>query len=248
MSRSGPAGRRIEFEVDLRAAGADMALSADRRQLELSWTLEVPARGSARVEWTLDIADQGGVVEPATSAPMDAARWPGIWPPGRRGPARARTTGSAPGSSARWLISTACGWPPGSQPDDTFFAAGSPWYLTLFGRDSLWAARMMLPVDPAYALGTLRTLAGLAGTTLDANTAQEPGKIPHELRREAFTLGDIALPPLYYGTIDATPLWICLLHDAWRAGVPTEEVAALLPTLEGALRWIVEYATTTTGS
>ena len=53
-SRSGPAGRRIELEVDLRAAGADVALSADRRQLELGWTVEVPARGSARVEWTLD--------------------------------------------------------------------------------------------------------------------------------------------------------------------------------------------------
>ena len=129
-----------------------------------------------------------------------------------------------------------------SRPDDTFFAAGSPWYLTLFGRDSLWAARMMLPVDPAYALGTLRTLAGLAGTTLDANTAQEPGKIPHELRREAFTLGDVALPPLYYGTIDATPLWICLLHDTWRAGVPPRRSRRCCRPWRPALRWIVEYA------
>ena len=49
----------------------------------------------------------------------------------------------------------------------------------------------------------------------------------------------MTLPPLYYGTIDATPLWVSTLHDAWRAGVPDAEVEALLPTLEGALRWIV---------
>ena len=54
-------------------------------------------------------------------------------------------------------------------------------------------------------------------------------------------LADIALPPLYYGTIDATPLWVCLLHDVWRAGVPTDQVAELLPALEGALRWMVDY-------
>ena len=47
-------------------------------------------------------------------------------------------------------------------------------------------------------------------------------------------------PPLYYGTIDATALWVSTLHDAWRAGVPDAEVEALLPTLEGALRWVVE--------
>ena len=51
----------------------------------------------------------------------------------------------------------------------------------------------------------------------------------------------VSLPPLYYGTIDATPLWICLLHDAWRAGLDEAEVTALLPVLEGALQWLVTY-------
>ena len=63
----------------------------------------------------------------------------------------------------------------------------------------------------------------------------------HELRRGAFTLGDMTLPPLYYGTIDATPLWICLLHDAWRAGLPDAEVVALLPHLERALTWLTDF-------
>ena len=119
--------------------------------------------------------------------------WLGIWPPERTDPAKARTIGSEPGWSARWPISTACGWPPAA-PEDTFFAAGSPWYLTLFGRDSLWAARMMLRSTSAYAMGTLRTLAGLAGTSWTSNTAEEPGKIPHELRRDRFTLGAWRFP------------------------------------------------------
>ena len=126
-------------------------------------------------------------------------------------------------------------------PEDTFFAAGAPWYFTLFGRDSLWTARMLLPVDTAHAMSTLRALARLAGTTVDVNSAQAPGKILHELRRATVALTDITLPPLYYGTVDATPLWVCVLHEAWQAGAPTSQVAALLPTLEGALRWMVDY-------
>ena len=123
-------------------------------------------------------------------------------------------------------------------PDDTFLAAGVPWYLTLFGRDSIWAARMLLPLDLEPAAGTLRALARLQGTKINSAAAEEPGKIPHELRRAAFELGGMTLPPLYYGTIDATPLWICLLRDAWRWGLPAEEVRALLPNLEAALGWI----------
>ena len=63
----------------------------------------------------------------------------------------------------------------------------------------------------------------------------------HELRRDTFTFGEVSLPPLYYGTIDATPLWICLLHDAWRAGLADEIIQGLLPALEGALAWLIDY-------
>jgi hypothetical protein len=121
-------------------------------------------------------------------------------------------------------------------PADAFLAAGSPWYLTLFGRDSLWAARMLLPVDTALAAGTLRTLARRQGRTVDRVTGEEPGKILHEVRETG-----VGLPPVYYGTIDATPLWVCLLHDAWRHGLATDEVAALLDPLEAALGWITGH-------
>ena len=129
-----------------------------------------------------------------------------------------------------------------AHPDDTFLAAGVPWYLTLFGRDSIWAARMLLPLDLGPAAGTLRALARLQGTKINSAAAEEPGKIPHELRRAAFELGGMTLPPLYYGTIDATPLWICLLHDAWRAGLADAEVVDLLPALERALTWLTDVA------
>ncbi|WP_307844893.1 amylo-alpha-1,6-glucosidase [Actinotalea solisilvae] len=128
-------------------------------------------------------------------------------------------------------------------PEDTFLAAGAPWFFTLFGRDSLWAARMLLPLGTELAAGTLRTLAARQGAVVDPLTAEQPGKILHEVRSRELPLGEDGrvLPPLYYGTIDATPLWVCLLHDAWRWGMPTDEVEALLPAAERALAWMVEH-------
>ncbi len=129
-------------------------------------------------------------------------------------------------------------------PTDVFAAAGTPWYLTLFGRDSIWAARMMLPAGTELAGGTLRALARRQGTRFDPATAEAPGKIPHELRRTAYTdpMSGMSLPPVYYGTIDATSLWVCLLHDAWRWGLPETEVRDLLPALRSAARWLLDVA------
>ncbi|WP_010145961.1 amylo-alpha-1,6-glucosidase [Serinicoccus profundi] len=78
----------------------------------------------------------------------------------------------------------------------------------------------------------------LTGETHDLATAAEVGKILHEVRRASFEDHEIALPPLYYGTVDATPLWICLLHDTWRFGLPTEGLREFLPTLQAALGWM----------
>ncbi|GLY76382.1 glycogen debranching N-terminal domain-containing protein [Actinoallomurus iriomotensis] len=118
---------------------------------------------------------------------------------------------------------------------DLYCAAGSPWYLTLFGRDALWAARLALPLGHEPAAGTLRTLARHQGTGHDPVTEEEPGKIPHELR-PAYAPG--RLPPVYYGSVDATALFVVTLAEAWHWGMPAEEVEALLPAAERALAWL----------
>jgi glycogen debranching enzyme len=94
-----------------------------------------------------------------------------------------------------------------------YYAAGIPWYATLFGRDSLITAIETLPFDPAMAEQTLRVLARHLGRDYDPEHDEEPGKVLHELR-----VGEVArrnLSPLcrYYGTVDATPLFLCLLVD-----------------------------------
>lgn len=130
-------------------------------------------------------------------------------------------------------------------PEETFLAAGAPWFFTLFGRDSLIGASMLLPVAPELAGTTLAALARRQGTRTDPRTAEQPGKILHEVRRAGLVLetdgGRLTLPPVYYGTIDATPLWIALLRDAWRGGLPEERVRALLPHLEPALAWMRDH-------
>ena len=78
------------------------------------------------------------------------------------------------------------------------------------------------------------------------SAAEEPGKILHELRRDGIDVpgapgGRLVLPPRYYGTVDATALWVCLLHDAWAWGMPEAEVEALLPALEAALTWMDQH-------
>ncbi|MCI9888937.1 amylo-alpha-1,6-glucosidase [Micrococcales bacterium 31B] len=130
-----------------------------------------------------------------------------------------------------------------STPGHPFFAAGAPWFFTLFGRDSLIAARFALRAFPEIARGTLATLAARQGTRLDPETAEAPGKILHEIRAQSIAVLEegFSLPPVYYGTIDATPLWVLLLADAHAAGQDEATTRSLLPHLQRALDWMVEY-------
>jgi glycogen debranching enzyme len=121
-----------------------------------------------------------------------------------------------------------------------YYAAGIPWYATLFGRDSLITAIETLPFDPGRVEQTLRLLARMLGTRDDPEHDEEPGKVLHELRGgEVARLG---LSPLtrYYGTVDATPLFLCLLceHANWTGalGLFRElrgEVEAMLGWIDG---------------
>jgi glycogen debranching enzyme len=128
------------------------------------------------------------------------------------------------------------------QPKCPVVAAGSPWFMALFGRDSLLTGWMTLGLDPRLALCTLQTLARMQGTRVDPVTEEQPGRILHEVRlgREAkLALGG---GNAYYGTADATPLFVMLLGelDRWGA-LPDEHRGPLLAAADRALQWIVEY-------
>jgi glycogen debranching enzyme len=129
--------------------------------------------------------------------------------------------------------------------EDAFVAAGAPWFLTLFGRDSLWVARLLMPYSTDLALSTLRTLARRQGQRTDPASEEQPGKILHEVRSTTLELGGMSLPPVYYGTVDATPLFVCTLADAWQWGADRDQVAALLPVVRRCLAWVLEQSAET---
>lgn len=226
------AWRQGGLSVVVTAPGADLEPDLGAR---LTWEVTVPSGGHAEVSWNVVVSDPRAVL----IAPQTPPEWnrPRIRTDDRR---LTRLLAQSLDDLEGLRLAEA------AAPGDTFLGAGVPWYLTLFGRDSLWAARMLLPLGTGLAAGTLRALARRQGTALDARSGEAPGKIMHELRRHEFHVSadgaHFYLPPAYYGTVDATLLWICLLHDAWRWGLPDATVRELLPALQAALTWLDEYA------
>jgi len=123
---------------------------------------------------------------------------------------------------------------------EEYFAAGLPWFGTLFGRDSIITALQTLAYDPRIAEKTLRLLARLQGTRVDAWKSEEPGKILHELRIGPLARAD-KIPSPYFGTVDATPLFLILLaeHVAWSGDLTL--FRELRANVDAALRWIDVY-------
>ncbi len=121
---------------------------------------------------------------------------------------------------------------------DTLPAAGLPWFMALFGRDSLITSYQALPYLPALAATTLRVLAGAQASGRDDFHEEEPGKILHEWRfGELTALGERPHSP-YYGSADATPLFLILLDEYHRWTGDEELVRALEPNARAALAWI----------
>jgi glycogen debranching enzyme len=120
-------------------------------------------------------------------------------------------------------------------------AAGLPWFLNLFGRDTLITAYQTVSFGPYLAHGALLALASFQGKKLDDFTDQEPGKILHEIRSGELT--QLGLKPYnpYYGTSDATQLWLIVLSEYWRWTRDDEFVRGLRDNAYAALRWIDEY-------
>jgi glycogen debranching enzyme len=120
-------------------------------------------------------------------------------------------------------------------------AAGAPWFMTLFGRDSILTAWMALVADHQLAAGVLQSLAELQGREVLAATEEQPGRILHEVRYDHRSLNLLGGSNVYYGTVDATPLFVMLAAEYLRWTNDRALTEALLPAVDRALAWIADY-------
>ncbi len=123
----------------------------------------------------------------------------------------------------------------------SFMMAGIPWFATLFGRDSIFTALSVLQFNPDIAGRTLKVLAALQGSKVDDARDEQPGKIVHEIRAgEMAATGEIPFDR-YYGTIDATPLFLWLVGLYVSITGDLKLATDLWPNIERALEWIDKW-------
>jgi glycogen debranching enzyme len=121
-------------------------------------------------------------------------------------------------------------------------AAGLPWFMTMFGRDSIFTSLQALPFTPELAATTLRALGEWQGSRLDDFRDEDPGRILHEMRYGEMTAFEERPHSPYYGSVDATPLYVVLLDEYERWTGDRKLVRDLEIEARAALNWIDEYA------
>jgi glycogen debranching enzyme len=126
--------------------------------------------------------------------------------------------------------------------DRVVVAAGAPWFMTLFGRDALFTAWMALLVDHQLANGVLASLADAQGAVHDEETEEEPGRILHEVRYDHQSARLLGGRNIYYGTVDATPLFVMLVGELARWTGSADLVEPFLPAVDRAITWMETLA------
>jgi glycogen debranching enzyme len=231
------------------SAGQGVLIRADAGPLitpdTLSWKLLLPGRGewSASVEVTPVIAGSPLAPRHPRGSPVDHAvparrlrEWRQRAPQVRTGD---RGLAAVLGRSVEDLGALRIFDP--EHPRRAVVAAGAPWFMALFGRDSLLTSWMLLPLDASLAVGTLQTLADHQGHARDPVSEEEPGRILHEIRFGPVTDFALGGRSVYFGTADATPLFVMLLGELDRWGCDSAVVNGLLPHADRALQWIEEF-------
>jgi glycogen debranching enzyme len=232
-------GRMLRTELRFEAAPDTLAADGAR------WRLTVPANGSRKIGWTVaPCEDEPGAEGSGPSSAVDLnerrAALAGVYD-GWHAAAASWSSDVAEFDGALAQAATDLRALYVEADGEPVISAGIPWYSTVFGRDSIITSLQALPLSPRIATDTLRYLAHHQGERENPETEEEPGKIMHELRRgEMARAGEIPHVP-YYGTIDATPLWLVLLHETWRWTGDDALVGEMLPHAERALEWIDRY-------
>ncbi len=120
-------------------------------------------------------------------------------------------------------------------------AAGAPWFMALFGRDSILTAWMAMVADHDLARGVLEALADTQGVRSVHATEEQPGRILHEVRYDIRSANLLSGSSVYYGTVDATPLFVMLAAEYLRWTDDRDFVARLLPAVDGAIEWMEAF-------
>jgi glycogen debranching enzyme len=211
-------------------ATASPAVRADEDGLAEDLVLQ--ARQTAQRVISLVVWDREGPVGEASADPRDdEVRRAQIWTPSPE-------LRVAVGRSARDLGALRIEDP---LTGGDAIAAGAPWFMTLFGRDSLLTSVMTAGWDPSLLGDVLRSLAARQGTVVDRDSEEEPGRILHETRMVAESALFQGARHRYYGSTDATPLFVVALGEAVRQGMHRTVALDLLEAADRALGWIDTY-------
>ncbi len=242
---------RYERETYARETWISSSEPADLDEGGLSFTITVPPHG----EWSTDLQVVASQGEPAASADG---------PVGIRGQGQRRVRRDMARGLEKWLGHAPrleCDWEPMGQiyhrcltdlaalrfstltmPNRSLPAAGLPWFMTIFGRDSIFTSLQALPFTSELAAATLLALAERQGTRIDDFRDEDPGRILHELRYGEMTAFEERPHSPYYGNADATPLFVVLLDEYERWTGDTKLVRGLERAARAALAWIDDYA------
>ncbi len=260
------------FEVkDALAKKGSYSRRVERGRLVLGYERETYRRATVIEATTPAKVDEGGLTFKVRieshgewSTAVDVTAVGGLAASGKRGPQRKRSPLDMQKSLDRWLAQAprlecdsdalratyhrclvdlaALRFSPAVAGGKNLPAAGLPWFMTMFGRDSIFTSLQALPFTSELALATLRALGEWQGMRMDDFRDEDPGRIMHEMRYGELTAFEERPHSPYYGGADTTPLYVILLDEYERWTGDTKLVRDLEVEVRAAINWIDEYA------